>query len=199
VIVGFFLATTMPDTDWWQALWPDPARVLVEMGVRPGMVVIDLCCGDGLFTAPLTSIATRVYAVDIDPVILDQARVLVAAARATNCRFAAADAMTVDKVVPELVDYVFLANTFHGVEDQLGLARAATAILKPQGQFGIINWHRRPREETTVLGRPRGPKSGMRIEADEVAAIVGPAGFEVSRTIELPPFHYGVVLQRRSE
>jgi SAM-dependent methyltransferase len=199
VIIGFFPATTMPDTDWWQALWPDPARVLVEMGVRPGMVVIDLCCGDGLFTAPLTSIATRVYAIDVDPVMLDRARVLVAAEGATNCRFVAADAMTVDKVVAEPVDYVFFANTFHGVADQIGLARAVTAILKPQGQFGIINWHRLPREETTVLGRPRGPKSGMRIEADEVAAIVGPAGLEVNRTIELPPFHYGVVLQRRSE
>ena len=41
--VGFFPATTMPDANWWQALWPDPAKVLVEMGVEPGMVV-DLCC-----------------------------------------------------------------------------------------------------------------------------------------------------------
>jgi hypothetical protein len=41
MIVGFFPATTMPDADWWQALWPDPPKVLVEMGVAPGMVAID--------------------------------------------------------------------------------------------------------------------------------------------------------------
>src|SRR5437588_7345131 len=35
MIVGFFPATTMPDADWWQALWPDPVTLLVEMGVRP--------------------------------------------------------------------------------------------------------------------------------------------------------------------
>jgi len=199
MIVGFFPATTMPDADWWQALWPDPARVLVEMRVRPGMVVVDLCCGDGLFTAPLTRIAARVYAIDIDPAMLDRARALVAAAGATNSRFVVADAMTVDAVGPEPVDYVFLANTFHGVADQLGLAQAVEAILKPQGLFGIVNWHRRPRKETTVLGRPRGPKTEMRMEADEVAAIVKPAGLLVNRIIELPPYHYGVVLQRRSE
>ena len=45
MIVGFFPATTMPDADWWRVLWPDPARVLAEMGVEPGMVVVDLCCG----------------------------------------------------------------------------------------------------------------------------------------------------------
>ena len=66
MIVGFFPATTMPDADWWQALWPDPSRTLVEMGVESGAVAIDLCCGDGLFTVPLALIAKRVYAIDID-------------------------------------------------------------------------------------------------------------------------------------
>jgi hypothetical protein len=42
MIVGFFPATTMPDADWWQSLWPDPAQVLAEMGVEPGMVVVYL-------------------------------------------------------------------------------------------------------------------------------------------------------------
>jgi ubiquinone/menaquinone biosynthesis C-methylase UbiE len=64
----------MPDADWRQALWPDCVTVLVEMGVRPDMVVADLCCGDGLFTAPLAHIAESIYAIDIDPAMLDRAR-----------------------------------------------------------------------------------------------------------------------------
>jgi SAM-dependent methyltransferase len=196
MIVGFFPASTMPDADWWQALWPDPAKVLAEMGVEPGRVAIDLCCGDGLFTVPLARIARRVYAIDIDPVMLDRARAHVAEARADNCKFVVADAMAVDAVVAEPVDYVFLANTFHGVPDQLGLARAVAAVLKPKGLFGIINWHRRPRGETVVLGQPRGPKTEMRIEAKDVAAIVQPAGLFLNRTVELSPYHYGVVFHK---
>jgi ubiquinone/menaquinone biosynthesis C-methylase UbiE len=199
MIVGFFPAATMPDADWWQSLWPDPGKVLVEMGVEPDMVVVDLCCGDGLFTAPLARIAGRVYAIDIDPAVLERAPARAAAERATNCKFVAADAMTVDTVVPEPADYVFLANTFHGVSDPLGLARAVAACLKPQGQFGIVNWHRRPCEETVVLGWPRGPKTEMRIEASDVTASVEPAGLLLNRAVELPPYHYGVVLRRRSE
>jgi len=197
MIVGFFPATTMPDADWWQALWPDPPKILLEMGVESGAVAIDLCCGDGLFTVPLALVAKRVYAVDINAVMLDRARARVEEARADNCEFVVADAMAVDAVVPEPVDYVFLANTFHGVPDQLGLARGVAASLKPKGLFGIINWHRRPREKTVVFGQPRGPKTGMRIEANEVAAIVKPAGLLLSRTLELPPYHYGVVFSKK--
>jgi ubiquinone/menaquinone biosynthesis C-methylase UbiE len=195
MIVGFFPATNMPNADWWQALWPDPSKIIVEMGVEPCVVAIDLCCGDGLFTGPLARIAKRVYAIDIDPVMLNRARSRVAAARADNCKFVVADAMAIDAVVAE-IDYVLLANTFHGVPDQLGLGRAVAAVLKPKGLLGIINWRRRPREETVVLGQPRGPKTEMRIEADDVAAIVQPAGLLLNRIVELPPYHYGVVFQK---
>lgn len=199
MVVGFFPATAMPDADWWQVLWPDPSKVLVEMGVRRGTVAVDLCCGDGLFTAALTDIADRVYAIDIDPAMLHRAQARVAASGARKCDFIVADAMTVEAIVPPPVDYVFLANTFHGVPDQLGLARAVAAILKRDGQFGIVNWHRRPRGETTVLGVPRGPKTDMRMEAHDVATVVEPAGLVLNRTIELPPYHYGAVFERRWE
>ena len=65
-----FPATAMPDADWWQALWPDPAETLAALGVAPGMVVVDLCCGDGHFTAPLATLAAKTYAVDLDPAML---------------------------------------------------------------------------------------------------------------------------------
>jgi ubiquinone/menaquinone biosynthesis C-methylase UbiE len=196
-MIGFFPATTMPDADWWEALWPDPGKVLAEMGVEPGMVAVDLCCGDGRFTVPLVEVAKRGYAIDIDPTILDRARSRVAAAGPTNCEFVVADAMTVDAVLPEPVDYVFLANTFHGIPDQLGLARAVAAILRPKGQFGIVNWHRRPRAETVVLGQPRGPRTEMRIEADKMTGTVELAGLLLKRAVELPPYHYGAVFQKR--
>jgi hypothetical protein len=39
----------------------------------------------------------------------------------------------------------------------------------------------------------------MRMEPDEVAAIAETAGLLANRTVELPPYHYGVVLERRRE
>jgi hypothetical protein len=42
------------------------------------------------------------------------------------------------------------------VPDQVRLARAVAPILKPRGQFGIVNWHRRRRGNGGARA-PRGP------------------------------------------
>jgi len=68
----------------------------------------------------------------------------------------------------------------------------------PGGRFVVVNWHRRPREETTVLGQPRGPKTEMRMEPEDVVAVAGSAGLRLERTVDLPPYHYAVVLSRQS-
>jgi hypothetical protein len=36
------------------------------------------------------------------------------------------------------------------------------------------------------------------MEAEDVAAIVEPAGLLLNRIVELPPYHYGAVLERRT-
>ena len=50
LVEKFFPTTVMPDRQWWAALWPDPESVVRSLGVEPGKVVLDLCCGDGYFT-----------------------------------------------------------------------------------------------------------------------------------------------------
>src|SRR5262245_17245156 len=158
-IEGFFPATAMPDTDWWEALWPQPEKVLADLGIAPSMEVVDLCCGDGLFTAPLARMVAHVIAIDIDPNMLDAARKKVATVNAHNCDFVEGDAYDVAEFVQRPVDFVLMANTFHGVPDKSALARAVVDVLKPGGRFAIVNWHRRPREETTVFGQPQGPQT----------------------------------------
>lgn len=195
-LTGFFPATGMPDPDWWQALWPQPEQVLAALGIRPDMEVVDLCCGDGLFTASLAPMVRRVIAIDIDPAMLALARAKVTAAGATNCDLIEGDAYVVAELVRQPVDFVLIANTFHGVPDKPGLAHGVAATLKPGGRFAVVNWHRRLREETTVLGQPRGPKTEMRMTPADVAASVEPAGLKFVRVVELPPYHYGAILEK---
>ena len=191
----FFPATAMPDPDWWQALWPQPQQVLAALGIRPDMKVVDLCCGDGLFTAPLALLVRHVIAIDIDPNMLAVTRTKIAATGATNCDLIEGDAYAVAELVRRPVDFVLMANTFHGVPDKARLARGVAAILKPGGRFAVINWHHRPREETTVLGRPRGPTTEMRMKPSDVAAEVETANLKLVDVIELPPYHYGVIFE----
>ena len=193
---AYFSATGMPDRDWWQALWPEPAKVLEALGLQAGMMVVDLCCGDGYFTAPLARLVSPgdVLAVDLDPAMLEQARDL--CRDCANCTFLQADARELTGLVQEPVDYVLIANTFHGVPDKTALARSAFGVLRQGGQFAVINWHVLPRERTTVLGLPRGPATAMRMSPASVTQVVEPAGFKVDRLVELPPYHYGAVFRK---
>ena len=61
----------MPSAGWWEALWPDPSSVLASLGLAPGMTVVDLCSGDGWFTANIAKVAGHVVAIDIDVALLD--------------------------------------------------------------------------------------------------------------------------------
>jgi SAM-dependent methyltransferase len=194
-----FDAAAMPDRDWWTALWPDPADVLRRVGVRRGLRGVDLCCGDGHFTVPMARLTeAEVVAVDLDPHMLAAGRHAAAADGVSNVRFLEADAMQLASAVEPGVDFVLIANTFHGAPDKTGLARVVHDVLRPGGTFVVVNWWPRPREETTVLGTPRGPRAQMRFSPTEVAAWVTPAGFALREVVDVGPYHYGAIFEAQS-
>ena len=160
------------------------------------MDVIDLCSGDGWFTLQIARLARHVVAVDIERALLDVAKLRLAESRVTNCDFVEGNAYDIAKLVSRPADVVFMANAFHGVPEPTRLARAVATVLKPGGQFIIVNWHARPREETTILGEPRGPATELRLTPEATAAAVEPAGFKLNRIVELPPYHYGAIFDK---
>jgi len=193
---GFFEGTEMPNAGWWEALWPDPAGVLASVGVEPNMAVMDLCSGDGWFTLQIAKLARHVVAIDIDENLLEVARHRLTEGRVTNCDFVAGDAYELTRLWPGPVDFVFLANVFHGVPDRERLARSVHDALAPLGRFAVVNWHQRPREETIILGEPRGPRTELRISPDQTARAVEAGGLRLVRIVEVPPYHYGAIFER---
>ena len=193
---GFFEATEMPSARWWEALWPDPAAVLNAVGLIADTEAIDLCAGDGLFTLHIAKAARRVVAIVIDCTMLAAARYRLHQNGIGNCDFVVGDAYDVNKLAPRPADFIFLANAFHGVPDKTRLAQAVHDILKPGGLFAIVSWYARPREETTVLGEPRGPATQLRMTPEQTIVSVQPGGFKFRNQIEVSPYHYGAVFER---
>lgn len=194
-----FPATIMPDKDWWHALWPNPEAVLHTVGMDSGMEVVDLCCGDGHFTRPMCQVVYpgKTRALDLDAKLLAEAGQV--CQDCPNFIPVRADALELCRYISEPVDFIFIANTFHGVPDKTALSKAAYAALKPGGRFAVINWHRLPREETPVLGQPRGPDMALRMEPEDVRALVEAAGFKLEKVVEVKPYHYGAVFMKQPE
>jgi ubiquinone/menaquinone biosynthesis C-methylase UbiE len=186
----------MPTAGWWEALWPNPAAVIAAVGIAPGMDVVDLCCGDGWFTLQIAKVASRVLAVDIDPHMLEIARHRLAEGGVSNSAFTQSNAYDLQELMHHRVDFVFMANAFHGVPDKPRLARTVSDILRAQGRFATVNWHQLAREETTVLGEPRGPKSELRLTPEQTVGTVEAGGLKLAAHMEIPPYHYALVFER---
>jgi SAM-dependent methyltransferase len=193
---GFFEGTGMPDAGWWEALWPDPGQVLDKCGLTPGMDVVDLCAGDGWFTRVIAQRAKHVSAVDIDPKLMAMSEIRLRESGMTNCTFIAGDAYDLPQLVGSAVDFVFLANAYHGVPDKPRLCRAIHDALVPGGVLAIVNWYARPREETKVLGEPRGPKTELRMTPEATIASVDGSGLVFKAMADVLPYHYAAMFQR---
>lgn len=193
---GFFEGTGMPDAGWWEALWPDPNAVLDSSGLPANGNVVDLCSGDGWFTRTIAQRAKHVFAIDIDPTLLSLSEVRLRENGITNCTFIAGDAYDLSGLVGIPVDFVFLANAYHGVPDKLRLCRAVYDVLTPGGSLAIINWHARPREETKVLGEPRGPRTELRMSPQATIESVAGSDLVFNRTAEVSPHHYAAMFER---
>ena len=187
----------MPDPGWWKALWPEPAKVLSAVGVRAGMDVVDLCSGDGWFTLQIAKFACHVVAIEIDAALLETTRFRLAESALTNCTFIQADSYDLAKVVGAPVGHVFLANVFHGVPDKPRLSKAVQAVSRPGALFAVVNWHARPREETTILGEPGGPPTELRIPPQTTIAAIEPYGLTLRDVVDVGPYHYAVVFECR--
>ena len=188
----------MPTTGLWETLWPEPARVLEAVGLKRDTDAVDLCCGDGWFTWEMAKVARRVLAIDLDRNMLAVARDRFTKAGTTNCELVEGDAYELPTLAGRLVDFVFMANAFHGVPDQPRLAQAVHKTLKSGGRFAVVNWRQRPREETRILGEPRGPKTELRMSPGQTMESVEAGGLTFAELVELPPYHYAVIFERSS-
>lgn len=189
------------DREWWSELWPDPGSVLADLGLDADESVADVGCGDGYLTLAIaeTVAPAPVYAVAVDGTLLDEVEVGALERGIENVTTISGDARSLASLLPDPVDVVLVANTFHGVEAPAALAEQVSRSLSPGGRFVVVNWHDVPPEETTVLGEPGGPPAARRMTMEETRSVGKTAGFRAIEEVDLPPYHYGIVFKREHD
>lgn len=120
-------------------------RVIESLALKPGMKVADLGSGSGLFTRPMAKKVGpggRVYAVDIDPKLLDHVAKTSAAAGLQNVTTVRGE--FADPQVPAKVELITIIDTLHHIERPQDYVKGLRKYLQKNGRVAIIDFTKWP-------------------------------------------------------
>jgi SAM-dependent methyltransferase len=183
----------MPDEALWASFF-DPEAVLDKLGFRSiAGDVVEFGCGYGTFTLPTAARTTGiVHALDIEPDMVALVESKARAAAITNIRVSLRDFMANGTGLPDgSAGYAMLFNLLHAERPHVLLSEAGR-VLRLDGRLGIMHWN--------YGDTPRGPSMDIRPHPRQCRDWAIHAGFGLLSPgiIDLPPYHYGMVLAKRS-
>jgi SAM-dependent methyltransferase len=181
----------MPDEDLWDSFF-SPRQTLEQLGLTAAHGdVADFGCGYGTFAIPAARIVHGVvHALDIDAAMTEATHSKAMAEGLTNVRAIQRDFVANGTGLPDAgVDYVMLFNILHCEEPRL-LLDEAHRVLRPGGLLAIVHWN-------YDAATPRGPTMDIRPRPEQCRRWAEQAGFrQRNDVIDLPPYHYGLVMER---
>ncbi len=182
----------MPPEEIWQSFF-DPVAILTTLGLDANCGnLLEFGCGYGTFTIPASKmIRGTVYAMDIEPEMVAITGEKSRKAGITNIGLMQRDFVVNGSGLSDgSVDYVMLFNILHA-EERMVLLREAKRVLSPNGKLAVIHWN-------FDASTPRGPSMSIRPKPGQCRAWAEEVGFAATSPadIDLPPYHYGLVLER---
>jgi ubiquinone/menaquinone biosynthesis C-methylase UbiE len=147
-----------------------PERILDEADVQPGETVVDVGAGPGFWTELLAKRVGphgHVFAVDVEPVMLDELRTLVRERGLSNVDVAQSEETSIP-LEEGIADLVLLVFVLHEPPDPMAFLAEIIRLLKPSGRVLVVDWQDWPTEQ--------GPPLEVRISQEEAKALLGAAG-----------------------
>ena len=181
-----------PDREQWQ----HPDQIMDALQIADGSIVADLGAAGGWFTlriARRVGPRGRVYAEDIQPLMLERITRLVAREGLTNVVTVLGTAT--DPRLPTSVDAALIVDSYHEMEFENGQRRDPVALLAnvaqsltPQGRLGIVDFN--------PGGGGPGPASDERPDPAAIIRACTAAGLQFIRREEVPPFEFLLIFGR---
>lgn len=182
----------MPDEALWDSFF-DVELILQRLGIDAGLVdVAELGCGYGAFTLPVAErISGTLRAYDIDEAMVARTKERVARAGYTDVVVECRDVVAHGFGLPPASQHgCLLFNILHH-DDPVTLLWTAARCLRPGGRLFAIHWRHDP-------ATPRGPSLSIRPRPQQIITWARECGMLdlASDVLDLPPWHYGLVLVR---
>jgi len=111
-----------------------------SLGVRRGVKVLDLGCGDGTTALPEARLGADVLGVDIARNLVEAARQRAAAEGLSNCRFEEGDATNLEGLADKSFDLVVSIFGAMFAPRPFDVAKEMVRVTKPGGRIVMGNW-----------------------------------------------------------
>lgn len=164
-----------------------PEAVLNKFGLKEGTAVLDVGTGTGFYLPYLSKLVGekgRVYAVDIEPKLLDFAKKRAEDLRLRNVEVLKSGEDSIP--LPESsIDFIFMAFVFHELKEPLRYLEEIKRVVKADATLLIVDW--------TKIDRDKGPPPSEACSEDEVKNYLRRAGIEVERIETFNKYAYGIV------
>jgi ubiquinone/menaquinone biosynthesis C-methylase UbiE len=162
----------------------DCRTMLQALGVKPGQTVCDMGCGNGFYTLQLARLVGprgRVYAVDIQPEMLQMLARNAAEARLANIRPVLGT--PIDPRLPAgAIDMMLCVDVYHEFSHPEAMLGKIKESLAPDGQLVLVEFRG---EDMAVPIKPLHKMTKAQVRAE-----LEPAGFEMVREFDRLPWQH---------
>jgi ubiquinone/menaquinone biosynthesis C-methylase UbiE len=117
-----------------------PIKILKEIGISPGLYVLDYGCGSGSYTIPAAQLVGptgKVYAADIHALAIREVKKKANMRRRSNIHTILTDSNT--NLPSASIDVVLLFYVLHDFEDPDIIIKELDRVLKPAGHLSVLD------------------------------------------------------------
>ena len=184
---GYIAAQEDPGRERWQK----PDQVLQALAIRPGQTVCDIGAGPGYFSLRLARLVGprgRVYAVDVEPQVLDALRARIEKQGLENITPVLGLGGN-SLLAPETCDLILIVDTYHHFPDRPAYLRRLVRVLKPGGRIANVDFQKR--------ATPIGPPMEHRVAREEFLRDAAAAALKVDQEPTFLENQYFIILRRQ--
>jgi len=170
----------------------DSKTMLKQLGLKPGMAVCDMGCGNGFYTLPIAEAVGekgKVFAVDIQVQMLRYLRKRAEKQKIDNIEYILGD-LHDPKLPANSCDLILLVDVYHEFSHPVHMLEAMRKALKKDGQIVLVEFRA---EDPNVPIKPLHKMSKKQILKELEAN-----GYKLSKSFDKLPWQHMMFFKRES-
>lgn len=163
-----------------------PGKTLQTLGLKEGNLVADIGCGIGYFSIPAAEIIGEtglVFGLDLSVEMIEDLDHKIETNNLQNIRTVITSENDL-KLGDESIDFAFLANVLHELDEIPPMLREVKRILKDEGKIVVLEWKK---EESDY-----GPPVEHRLADEAVVSLLQEFGFKNIEQLDIEQHFYAV-------